>query len=82
MFEHTSLVVPGTDLHQAFWFLAVLIGLPFPIMMLVNVERGREEGTALALKLEELGRARDEASEQSSLLREELRDGEVSYQRS
>lgn len=36
------------DIRPAFWFLAVLIGLPIPIMFLVNVERGKKEGAALA----------------------------------
>ena len=40
--------------NQAFWFLAILVGLPFPIMMLVDVNRGRNEGAALAKTLEEL----------------------------
>lgn len=38
---------------QAFWFLAILIGLPFPIMLLVDVERGRREGIVLAKTLGE-----------------------------
>ena len=36
------------DIRPAFWFLAVLIGLPIPIMSLVDVERGKREGAALA----------------------------------
>ncbi|KAK3677448.1 Autophagy protein 22 [Recurvomyces mirabilis] len=36
------------DIRPAFFFLAVLIGLPIPIMCLVNVERGRREAIALA----------------------------------
>ena len=36
------------DIRPAFIFLSVLIGLPIPIMMLVNVERGKREGAALA----------------------------------
>ncbi|KAF2716193.1 MFS general substrate transporter [Polychaeton citri CBS 116435] len=36
------------DIRPAFWFLAVLIGLPIPIMYFVDVERGRREGRALA----------------------------------
>ena len=36
------------DIRPAFWFLAVLIGLPIPLMSMVNVERGKREGTALA----------------------------------
>jgi UMF1 family MFS transporter len=38
---------------QAFWFLAVLIGLPFPLMLMVDVERGRRDGIAMAKELEE-----------------------------
>ncbi|PSN62840.1 MFS general substrate transporter [Corynespora cassiicola Philippines] len=48
------------EIRPAFWFLAVLIGLPFPIMMLVDVERGRAEGIALAKELEDLANAQDE----------------------
>ncbi|KAF2769103.1 MFS general substrate transporter [Teratosphaeria nubilosa] len=36
------------DIRPAFWFLAILIGMPIPLMLLVNVERGRREGTELA----------------------------------
>ncbi|PPJ55566.1 hypothetical protein CBER1_03698 [Cercospora berteroae] len=36
------------DIRPAFWFLAVLIGLPIPLMFLVNVERGKREGEKLA----------------------------------
>ncbi|OSS46382.1 hypothetical protein B5807_08572 [Epicoccum nigrum] len=42
------------EIRPAFWFLAILVGLPFPIMMLVNVERGHAEGIALARTLEQL----------------------------
>ena len=42
-------IVDGTgDIRPAFWFLACLIGFPIPIMFLVNVERGKREGSALA----------------------------------
>jgi UMF1 family MFS transporter len=56
-------------------------------MMLVNVERGRAEGTALASKLEELSRARDEAyvEDDDSNLSQEVRaelEESISYQRS
>lgn len=72
---------------QAFWFLAVLVGLPFPIMMLVDVDRGRAEGTALAKTLAELARQRDEAyiEDDDSNLSRDVRDGleeSASYQRS
>lgn len=36
------------DIRPAFWFLAVLIGLPIPLMFAVNVERGKREGEKLA----------------------------------
>ncbi|KAF9701062.1 hypothetical protein EKO04_000876 [Ascochyta lentis] len=42
------------EIRPAFWFLAILVGLPFPIMMLVDVNRGRTEGIALAKTLEAL----------------------------
>ncbi|KAF9731571.1 hypothetical protein PMIN06_007891 [Paraphaeosphaeria minitans] len=51
------------EIRPAFWFLAVLIGLPFPIMMLVDVERGRAEGQELARKLEDMAAAEAAAEE-------------------
>lgn len=36
------------DIRPAFWFLALLIGLPIPLMFSVNVERGKREGIKLA----------------------------------
>lgn len=36
------------DIRPAFWFLAALIALPFPLMYLVDVDRGRREGADLA----------------------------------
>ena len=58
-------------------------------MMLVNVERGREEGNALARKLEEISRERDafgveEGRRRSTLSHEVQNDlaGSFSYQRS
>jgi MFS transporter, UMF1 family len=46
-------IIDGTgEIRPAFWFLAVLIGLPMPLMLLVNVERGRRDGIALAKELE------------------------------
>ncbi|TKA77651.1 hypothetical protein B0A55_04622 [Friedmanniomyces simplex] len=35
------------DIRPAFWFLAVLIGVPVPIMWFVDVERGKQEAVAL-----------------------------------
>ncbi len=36
------------DIRPAFWFLAVLIGAPIPLMYLVDVDRGKREGLKLA----------------------------------
>jgi UMF1 family MFS transporter len=36
------------EIRPAFWFLAVLVGLPAPLIWFVNVERGKEEGEKLA----------------------------------
>lgn len=40
------------DIRPAFVFLAVLILVPLPLMMLVDVRRGKEEGAAMAKELE------------------------------
>ncbi|KAK0305661.1 Autophagy protein 22 [Friedmanniomyces endolithicus] len=39
------------DIRPAFWFLAVLIGVPVPIMWFVDVERGKREAIALAREM-------------------------------
>ncbi|KAH8156490.1 hypothetical protein CIB48_g11757 [Xylaria polymorpha] len=36
------------EIRPAFWFLAVLVGLPAPIIYFINVERGRSQGEALS----------------------------------
>ncbi|KAL2356256.1 autophagy-related protein 22-2 [Cryomyces antarcticus] len=56
------------EIRPAFWFLAALIGLPFPLMYMVDVERGKREGAAMARELkgkkdyepEGAGRIRDD----------------------
>lgn len=40
------------EIRPAFVFLAVLIFLPLPLMLLVNVERGKTEAGRLANELE------------------------------
>lgn len=40
------------EIRPAFWFLAVLVGLPAPIIYFVNVERGKLEGEKLAEVIE------------------------------
>lgn len=36
------------EIRPAFWFLAVLIALPMPLIYMVDVARGKREGAALA----------------------------------
>ncbi|KAL0636194.1 Autophagy protein 22 [Maublancomyces gigas] len=36
------------DIRVAFWFLAVLLALPIPLIAAVDVDRGKEEGRKLA----------------------------------
>ena len=40
------------DIRPAFVFLAILIFVPLPLMMLVDVERGKREGAEMAKELE------------------------------
>ncbi|KAI9775722.1 MAG: Autophagy protein 22 [Geoglossum umbratile] len=48
-------------IRPAFWFLAVLVGMPGPILYFVDVDRGKRDGAELARELE--GRkAADEAT--------------------
>lgn len=73
------------EIRPAFWFLALLIGLPFPIMLLVNVDRGRADAIALANTLEQLAKAREDNTSIQDNLSEEVRsvlEESYSYQRS
>ncbi|SPN96724.1 probable Autophagy-related protein 22 [Cephalotrichum gorgonifer] len=40
------------DIRPAFWFLAALVGLPAPLMWLIDVDRGKREGAKLAEVIE------------------------------
>ncbi|KAI1176196.1 MFS general substrate transporter [Nemania sp. FL0916] len=40
------------EIRPAFWFLAVLVGLPAPIVYFINVERGKSEGEKLSEVIE------------------------------
>lgn len=39
------------SIRPAFWFLGALVGLPAPLMWLIDVERGKREGEKLVAKL-------------------------------
>ena len=43
------------EIRPAFVFLAILIGAPLPLMMLVDVDRGKREGRKTAMELEGKG---------------------------
>ncbi|CZT05328.1 probable Autophagy-related protein 22 [Rhynchosporium agropyri] len=57
------------EIRPAFWFLAVLVGLPAPIIYFVDVERGKIEGAKLAEIIEGFKSA--EASGSQSLHEEQ-----------
>lgn len=82
-----GLIVDRTgEIRPAFWFLAVLVGLPAPLLYFVDVQRGKEEGAKLAETIEgfrvrerESSNVSGEASgadddEQRGLLGEEIED--------
>ena len=54
------------EIRPAFVFLAVLIFIPLPLMLLVDVDRGRRDGAALAEAFEGSKRSEDLAGKASS----------------
>lgn len=51
------------DIRPAFWFLAVLIGAPIPLLMMVDVRRGKREGEALAREMVGIGEGGEDDEE-------------------
>ncbi|KAH9999572.1 autophagy-related protein 22 [Xylariaceae sp. FL0662B] len=47
-----AIIDASGEIRPAFWFLAVLVGLPGPIIYFVNLERGKLEGEKLAEVIE------------------------------
>lgn len=47
-----AIIDASGEIRPAFWFLAVLVGLPAPIIYFINVERGKAEGEKLAEVIE------------------------------
>ncbi|KAJ2897065.1 autophagy protein atg22 [Zalerion maritima] len=43
-----AIIDASGEIRPAFWFLAAVVGIPFPLMWAVNVERGKKEGEKLA----------------------------------
>ena len=70
------------EIRPAFWFLVALIGVPLPIMLLVNVERGKKDGIAMAQRLEgkasreDLARPEDEPEEEIQIVDSEVNGAE------
>jgi UMF1 family MFS transporter len=56
-------------IRPAFFFLAVLIAAPFPILLFVDVERGKRDGIALAHELEEVHESWEEDGDEEASLR-------------
>lgn len=48
------------SIRPAFWFLGALVGLPAPLIWLINVERGKMEGDKLAQTIEGYDDIRDD----------------------
>lgn len=59
------------EIRPAFWFLAVLIGLPGPLIWFVDVERGRREGRSMAAEIERWKIRERDAEVESVLLRDD-----------
>ncbi|KAF2663567.1 MFS general substrate transporter [Microthyrium microscopicum] len=53
-------------IRPAFFFLAALIAAPFPLLMMVDVERGKRDGIALAKELESAQEPWDDDVEDAS----------------
>jgi UMF1 family MFS transporter len=51
------------EIRPAFWFLVALIGVPLPIILMVDVERGKKDGIAMAQKLEGKTTAQEETAQ-------------------
>lgn len=69
--DHTGSIRP------AFWFLGALVGLPAPLIWLINVERGKLEGAKLAESMARYGHndgAEDEEAINDDETRGMLRD--------
>jgi len=48
------------DIRPAFWFLAAMIAAPFPLLAMVDVDRGKKEGSAMIEVLDVHRRGDDE----------------------
>lgn len=56
-----AIIGKSGDIRPAFWFLAALVGVPAPLLWLIDLDRGKREGEKLAETLE--GFKTDEANE-------------------
>lgn len=48
-----AIIDASGEIRPAFWFLAVLVGLPAPLIYFVNVDRGKRDGELLAQVIED-----------------------------
>ena len=67
-----AIIDASGQIRPAFWFLAALVGLPAPLIYMIDVERGRREGDKLAEVIEgfkqlgQLGEASEEETGRDS----------------
>lgn len=47
-----AIIDASGEIRPAFWFLAAVVGIPFPLMWAVDADRGRREGEKLAELIE------------------------------
>lgn len=47
-----AIIGKSGDIRPAFWFLAALVGLPAPLLWLIDIDRGKREGEKLAEAIE------------------------------
>lgn len=63
-----AIIDASGQIRPAFWFLAALVGLPAPLIYMIDVERGRREGDKLAEVIEgfkQLGQSAEASEEEA-----------------
>lgn len=68
------------EIRPAFWFLALLVGLPAPLIWFVNVDRGKAEGAALAEVIEGIKTQAEEEEEERRIAAGLRNDNEREYE--
>lgn len=69
-----AIIDASGEIRPAFWFLAVVVGLPAPLIWFIDVDRGRREGERLAEVIEGFKAQRE--AERNGAGERERNDGE------